>query len=92
MKTNKYSEALLSIYDSLKLVDTAGELPSKETLTGIMFRKLKAYDIDLNKELGFTHLKPYTLKDRQRQLLADMIADDEKDGFYDLDVDEFYNL
>lgn len=60
MKTNKYTKALLSIYDSLKLVDMEGALPKDETLTEIMFRKMRAYDIDLNKELGFTHLKPVT--------------------------------
>lgn len=49
--------ALLSIYDSLKLNDK-NQLKNDETLTEIMFRKLKAYNLDLNKELGFTHLKP----------------------------------
>jgi len=49
---------LLSIWDSLKLADTDSLDLSKETLTEIMFRKMKAYNIDLNKELGFTHLKP----------------------------------
>lgn len=83
MKTNKYAKALLSIYDSLKLVDSQGELSSEETLTEMMFRKMKAYDINLNKELGFTHLKPYTLKDRQKQLIIDIMTNDEKDGIYD---------
>jgi hypothetical protein len=26
----------------------------------MMFRKMEAYNIDLNKELGFTHLEPIT--------------------------------
>ena len=50
-------DCLLSIYDSLKLYDN-GALSDDETLTEMMFRKMKAYGIDLNKELGFTHLKP----------------------------------
>jgi hypothetical protein len=31
---------------------------NEETLSEMLFRKLKAYDIDLNEELGWTHLKP----------------------------------
>lgn len=31
----------------------------------MMFRKMKAYNIDLNKELGFTHLKPVTKNERK---------------------------
>ena len=31
---------------------------NEETLSEMMFRKMKGYNIDLNKELGFTHLKP----------------------------------
>lgn len=54
--------ALLSIYDSLKLHDK-NQLKNDETLTETMFRKMKAYNVDLNKELGFTHLKPITKKD-----------------------------
>lgn len=56
--TNKYADALLSIYDSLKLYDKDILDLTEETLTEVFFRKLKAYDIDLNKELGFTHLEP----------------------------------
>ena len=54
-------DCLLSIYDSLKLYDN-GALSDDETLTEMMFRKMKAYGIDLNKELGFTHLKPVKSK------------------------------
>jgi hypothetical protein len=31
---------------------------NNETLSEMMFRKMKGYNIDLNKELGFTHLSP----------------------------------
>jgi hypothetical protein len=48
---------MLSILDSLELKDT-NSLLGDETLSEMMFRKMKAYEIDLNKELGFTHLKP----------------------------------
>ena len=61
---NKYAQCLLSIYDSLKLHDS-GSLWDEETLTEIMWRKMKAYDIDLNEELGFDHLTP-TKKDVSR--------------------------
>jgi hypothetical protein len=61
-KIENMASCLLSIYDSLKLHDT-GSLCNDETLTENMFRKMKAYRIDLNKELGFTHLKPVTKED-----------------------------
>ena len=47
-----------SLLDSLKLYDTNSLELGDETLSEMMFRKMKAYGIDLNKELGFTHLKP----------------------------------
>lgn len=53
-------DCMLSIYDTLKLHDNGSLLEDDETLSEIMFRKMKAYNIDLNKELGFTHLKPVT--------------------------------
>ena len=53
-----FRSALLSIYDSLKLADNDSLDLTDETLTEVMWRKMKAYNIDLNKELGFTHLKP----------------------------------
>jgi hypothetical protein len=56
--------ALLSIYDSLKLHDN-GLLQNDETLSETMFRKMKVNNVDLNKELGFTHLKPITQKDEK---------------------------
>ena len=51
---------LLSILDSLKLYDKGSLELGDETLSEMMFRKMEGYNIDLNKELGFTHLKPIT--------------------------------
>ncbi len=51
---------MLSILDSLKLYDTNSLELDDETLSEMMFRKMKGYNIDLNKELGFTHLEPVT--------------------------------
>jgi hypothetical protein len=51
---------MLSILDSLKLYDNNTLELGDETLSEMMFRKMKGYDIDLNKELDFTHLKPVT--------------------------------
>ena len=56
---------LLSILDSLKLYDKGSLELGDETLSEMMFRKMEGYNIDLNKELGFTHLKPVT-KPKQR--------------------------
>lgn len=53
---------MLSILDSLKLYDNDSLVLDGETLSEMMFRKMKAYKIDLNEELGFTHLKPVTRK------------------------------
>ena len=50
---------MVSILDSLKLYDSGSlVLLDGETLSEVMFRKMKAYNIDLNKILGVTHLKP----------------------------------
>jgi len=66
---DKYASALLSLYDYLKIVDNEiikekieiGMLTAnEETLSEMLFRKMKAYNIDLNKDLDFTHLKPVT--------------------------------
>ena len=56
---------MLSILDSLKLYDKGSLELGDETLSEMMFRKMKGYNIDLNKELDFTHLKPVT-KPKQR--------------------------
>lgn len=57
-KIESMSNCLLSILDSLKLYDNNNLILEDETLSEVMFRKMEAYNIDLNKELGFTHLKP----------------------------------
>jgi len=67
MKKN-YIAALVSIYDYLKLVDSEQE--EKETMTEfqklndnslveMLFRKLKAYDINLSEVEGLEHFKKY---------------------------------
>ncbi len=57
-KVLNMASCMLSILDTLKLHDEGILNEDYETLSEIMFRKMKAYNIDLNKELGFTHLKP----------------------------------
>lgn len=63
MKTDKERlhevfSCMLSILDTIKLHDHGTLYEEDETLSEMMFRKMKGYDIDLNKELGFDHLKP----------------------------------
>ena len=67
-KEEKHNMAscMLSILDSLKLYDNNSLELGDETLSEMMFRKLEGYNIDLNKELGFTHLNPFT-KPKQRR-------------------------
>ena len=57
-KLDNMASCLLSILDMLKLHDKGILNEDYETLSEMMFRKMKAYNIDLNKELGFTHLCP----------------------------------
>lgn len=57
-KIHNMAFCMLSILDALKLHDMGQLFENDETLSEMMFRKMKAYNIDLNKELGFTHLKP----------------------------------
>lgn len=52
------ASCMLSILDSLKLYDKGSLELGDETLSEMMFRKMKGYDIDLNALLGFDHLKP----------------------------------
>jgi hypothetical protein len=59
-KLHNMASCMLSILDTLKLHDEGILYEEDETLSEMMFRKMKAYNIDLNKELGFTHLKPIT--------------------------------
>jgi hypothetical protein len=67
----------LSVYDYLKrvdhdIIDSELELSdleaNNETLSMMLFRKLGAYAIDLNEELGFTHLKPVLKKKVNKEL------------------------
>lgn len=57
-KIENMASCMLSILDAIKLADNDSLDLSEETLSEVMFRKMEAYNIDLNKELGFTHLKP----------------------------------
>ena len=57
------ASCMLSILDSIKLYDNDSLELGDETLSQMMFRKMEAYNIDLNEELGFTHLKPVDSKD-----------------------------
>jgi len=57
-KTHNMASCMLSILDSLKLYDNGVLVLNGETLSEMMFRKMKGYEIDLNMELGFDHLKP----------------------------------
>jgi len=65
-KIHNMASCMLSILDYLKLQDNCEESEedmlqlNDETLSEMMFRKMSAYNIDLNDELGFTHLKPVT--------------------------------
>jgi len=56
------ASCMLSILDTLKLYDSNSLELHEEILSEVMFRKMKAYDIDLNEELGFDHLKPVPFK------------------------------
>lgn len=57
-KVENMARCMLSILDSLKLYDTGSLELEDETLSEVMFRKMKGHNIDLNKELGLSHLKP----------------------------------
>lgn len=57
------ASCMLSILDSLMLYDNDSLELGDETLSQVMFRKMDAYNINLNDELGFTHLKPVDSKD-----------------------------
>jgi hypothetical protein len=57
-KKRNMAECMLSILDSLKLYDKGHLVLEGETLSEMMFRKMKGYGVDLNVELDFDHLKP----------------------------------
>jgi len=63
-KLKNCTAALLSIYDYLKLEDNHSIMReiNDETFTEMMFRKMKAHNVDLNELVGFTHLKPVKKK------------------------------
>ena len=65
-KTYGMASCMVSILDSLKLFDQGLLELGDETLSEVMFRKMNAYNIDLNKELGWTHLKPITKKKKKK--------------------------
>ena len=67
------ASCMLSILDSLKLFDNDSLYMEDETLSEMMFRKMSAYDIDLNKELGFTHLEP--VKKKNYYLIGNSIVE-----------------
>jgi len=62
LDTNNMAACMVSILDSLKLYDKGQLVLENETLSEMMFRKMKGYNVDLNKELGVDHLKPITKK------------------------------
>ena len=70
-KREEMAACMLSILDSLKLHDNGSLELGDETLNEMMFRKMKAYKIDLNKELGFTHLKPVSKLMIEKEKKAD---------------------
>ena len=65
-KVHNMASCMLSILDSLKLYDNDSLVLDDETLSQMMFRKMEAYNIDLNEELGFTHLKPATFNTKEK--------------------------
>ena len=62
VKLEQYQGCMLSILDTLKLHDNSCLEDKYETLSEIMFRKMRAYDIDLKKDLNLPHLKPVIKK------------------------------
>jgi len=80
-KIHNMANCMLSILDSLKLYDSDNLFFGDETSSEIMFRKMKAYNIDLNKELGLTHLKPISRK----EVCANQNQEDEHNSRYSTD-------
>jgi hypothetical protein len=66
-KIHNLNACMLSILDSLKLHDKGILELGDETLSEMMFRKMEGYNIDLNKELGFKHLKPVTKQSKTEE-------------------------
>jgi len=62
--------ALVSIIDSIKIFDSGDyEALKYETMSEIVFRKLKAYNVDLNEILGWDHLKATPFKEKSNELV-----------------------
>jgi len=66
-KISNYQNSLVSIYDYVKMldrdiinnnIDIDTLQLNDETISEMFFRNLSAYDVDLNKDLGWDHLKP----------------------------------
>lgn len=57
---DNYNSLLLDVYDMLKSADKGHLYLADESLSEIFWRHMTAYNIDLNKELKFDHLKPIT--------------------------------
>jgi hypothetical protein len=73
-KSHNMASCMLSILDSLKLYDKGQLELGDETLSEMMFRKMRGYNVDLNKELGFTHLKPITKQMKKKKIRKIAIA------------------
>lgn len=74
-KLHNMASCMLSILDTIKLHDYGSLHEEDETLSEMMFRKMKAYNIDLNMELGFDHLEPVTKIDLLKRKRINMIED-----------------
>jgi hypothetical protein len=70
-KIHNMAACMLSILDSLRFHDNEQLELGDETLSEMMFRKMKGYGIDLNEELGFDHLKPVK-KENMKKTIQDM--------------------
>lgn len=79
-RIHNMASCMLSILDSIKLYDKGSLELGDETLSEIMFRKMGAYNIDLNKELGFDHLKPVkkSKKKSKEELILKVVNDGRK--------------
>ncbi len=66
-KIHNMASCMLSILDTIKLHDCDSLYEDDETLSQMMFRKMQAYDVDLNKELDFDHLRPVTKEEQLKR-------------------------
>lgn len=77
-KIHNMASCMLSILDTIKLHDWNSLHEEDETLSQMVFRKMEAYEIDLNKELDFTHLKPVTKEEQKIRLRENHFNNDNK--------------